>query len=63
MRCRAKRAEGCSERYIQDSGAALRKFAREFPRLIATVRGFEIKTWLQERRGGFEEGRGRRASR
>ena len=45
---RAKRGEGCSERYIQDLVSRCGKFAREFPRLIATISGFEIKTWLQE---------------
>jgi hypothetical protein len=45
---KAKRSEGCSERYIQDLASRCGKFAREFPRLIATIRGFEIKTWLQD---------------
>jgi integrase len=45
---KAKRAEGCSERYIQDLESRCGKFAREFPRMIATIRGLEIKTWLQD---------------
>jgi len=45
---KAKRAEGCSERYIQDLESRCGKFAREFPREIATIRGYEIKSWLQE---------------
>ncbi len=45
---KAKRAEGCSERYIQDLESRCGKFAREFRRAIATIRGFEIRTWLQE---------------
>ena len=45
---KAKRAEGCSERYIDDLESRCGKFAREFPRMIATIRGFEIKTWLQD---------------
>ena len=44
----AKRGEGCSERYIQDLDSRCGKFAREFPRMIATIRGVEIKTWLQD---------------
>jgi hypothetical protein len=45
---KAKRAEGCSERYIDDLESRCGKFAREFPRMIATIRGPEIKTWLQD---------------
>ncbi len=44
---KAKRSEGCSERYIDDLTSRCGKFAREFPREIATIRGPEIKTWLQ----------------
>jgi integrase len=44
---KAKRSEGCSKRYVQDLKSRCGKFAREFPRMIATIRGFEIKTWLQ----------------
>ncbi|HLH57340.1 MAG TPA: hypothetical protein VKY92_27420 [Verrucomicrobiae bacterium] len=45
---KAKRAEGCSERYIEDLESRCGKFAREFPRMIATINGLEIKSWLQE---------------
>jgi len=45
---KAKRGEGCSERYIDDLTSRCGKFAREFPREIATIRGPEIKTWLQD---------------
>src|SRR5579883_3257911 len=36
---KAKRAEGCSERYIEDLESRCGKFAREFPRMIATING------------------------
>src|SRR5690242_15207071 len=36
-----KRAEGCSERYIWDLESRVGKFAREFPRQIATIKGLE----------------------
>jgi integrase len=45
---KAKRGEGCSERYIQDLVSRCGKFAREFPRMISTIVGLEIKTWLQD---------------
>ena len=45
---KAKRGEGCSERYIQDLESRCGKFAREFPRMVATIRGPEIKAWLQD---------------
>jgi integrase len=44
----AKRGEGCSDRYIWDLESRLGRFAREFPRQIASIKGSEIKTWLQE---------------
>ena len=44
---KAKRAEGCSERYIQDLESRCGKFAREFPRDDCDGPGPEIKTWLQ----------------
>ncbi len=44
---RAKKDEGCSERYTQDLESRVGKFAREFPKQIAAVTGLEIKTWLQ----------------
>jgi integrase len=45
---KAKRNEGCSERYIQDLESRCGKFVEEFPRAIATIGGLEIKSWLQE---------------
>jgi integrase len=44
---RAKKDEGCSERYTQDLESRVGKFAREFPKQIAAVTGTEIKAWLQ----------------
>ena len=44
---KAKRAEGCSVRYVQDLESRLTKFVKAFPGLIAVVRGMEIKEWLQ----------------
>jgi integrase len=44
----AKRAEGCSERYIQDLESRVGKFAKAFgTRQVLSVRGPEIKQWLQ----------------
>src|SRR5438309_2231597 len=44
---RAKKDEGCSERYTQDLESRVGKFAREFPKQIAAVSGMEVKAWLQ----------------
>jgi hypothetical protein len=44
----AKKAEGCSERYIQDLESRVSKFVQAFPtRLISGVNGTEIREWLQ----------------
>ncbi|HWQ92426.1 MAG TPA: hypothetical protein VN673_12195, partial [Clostridia bacterium] len=43
----AKRAEGCSERYIEDLESRCGKFAKDFPRMVSTVNGLEIRNWLQ----------------
>ncbi len=53
---KAKRAEGCNERDIEDLESRCGKFARGFPRDIATIRGFGIKTWLQEDRASSSPG-------
>ena len=45
---KAKKAEGCSERYTQDLESRVSKFVKAFPtRLIYGVTGVEIKNWLQ----------------
>jgi integrase len=44
----AKRAEGCSDRYIEDLESRVTKFVQAFPtRLVTAVSGAEIKGWLQ----------------
>lgn len=44
----AKKAEGCSERYIQDLESRVSKFASAFgQRQVGGVLGVEIKDWLQ----------------
>ncbi len=44
----AKKAEGCSERYIEDLESRVTKFVQAFPaRMISGVTGAEIKDWLQ----------------
>ncbi len=42
-----KRAEGLSERYLEDLKARLGKFAGDFQVQIAAISGSEIKAWLQ----------------
>ncbi len=44
---KAKRAEGLSERYLQDLVSRVGKFAASFQTQIAAVTGREIKDWLQ----------------
>ena len=44
---KAKRAEGLSERYLQDLESRVGRFAASFTGQIAAVSGREIKEWLQ----------------
>lgn len=44
---KAKRAEGLSERYVDDLDSRVGKFANDFDRQIASISGPQIKEWLQ----------------